>query len=136
MKNNKNNIENDNEVLKYYTNLYKKIIIYNVIEWIMIGIMITSLIVSIVLSIVFSTVILPTYGKIGMFSFPFFSLCFSIIIYRKNKIEVEKLKYITFSNQELEDLKNETLNSSSFKQFSKLLKLCKKAKEIYYYSNE
>lgn len=129
----KNN--DDNELLKYYTDLYKKLVSYNVCSWILASLMIISLVLAIVLSIVLNTVILPVYGRVGLFSVPFGVSFVNLIFINQINNEIKRLKSVIFKNQELETLKNEVINSSYFRRSGKLIKLCKKARGVYYYDS-
>ena len=129
----KNN--DDNELLKYYIDLYKKLVSYNVCSWILASLMIISLVLAIILSIVLNTVILPVYGRVGLFSVLFGVSFVNLIFINQINNEIKRLKSVIFKNQELETLKSEIINSSYFRRSGKLIKLCKKARDVYYYDS-
>lgn len=74
---------------------------------------------------------------VGLFSVPFgVSIIVTLIFINQINNEIKRLKNVTFKNQELETLKNEVINSFYFRRRSrKLIKLCKKARDFYYYDS-
>ena len=125
----------NNDLLKYYTDLYKKLVSYNVCSWILASLMIISLVLAIILSIVLNTVILHVSGRVGLFSVLFGVSFVNLIFINQINNEIKRLKSVIFKNQELETLKNEVINSSYFRRSGKLIKLCKKARGVYYYDS-